>query len=165
MRESCSSLFLLVNNAGIGIYGPSDEVKLADWEKLMAVNARGTLLCSQEAFSWMRATGGGRIVNISSVMGVKGYVNQAAYAASKHAIMGLTKVMAREGQESGIRVCVICPGGVATDLVKSARPDLDVSLLIQPEDVARAVLYLAKEPDTCCTDMLSLRRSSAAPFH
>ena len=157
-------LYLLVNNAAIGLYGPCEEVVREEWDLVMEVNARGYFLCSQHAFRWMRETGGGRIVNISSVVGHKGYVNQVSYAAAKHAVMGVTKVMAREGQEHGIRVSAICPGGVATDLARQARPDLDPDGLIQPADVARAVVFLAAEPETCCTDMLCLRRAGSTPF-
>lgn len=91
-------------------------------------------------------------------------MNQGIYSASKHAVMGLTKVLAREGQPFGIRASAICPGGVATEMLKSARPDLEGSQLIQPEDVARAVRYLATEPETCCTDMIALRRAGSLPF-
>ena len=158
------SLFLLVNNAAIGIYAPFDEVDPADWRKMTDVNLHGAFQCSQQAFRWMKATGGGRIVNISSVCGHKGYVNQSGYTASKHALMGMTKVIAREGQEFGIRCSAICPGGVATEMVKRARPDLDPAGLIQPQDVARATVYLAAEPESCCTDVLYLRRAGSTPF-
>ena len=164
IHSRSKSLFLLVNNAGIGNFGPSDKVRLQDWDTVMDVNARGAFLFARDAVSWMKNTGTGRIINISSVVGLKGYVQQAVYTASKHAVMGFTKVLAREGQQWGIRVSAVCPGGVATDMAKKARPDLDASVLIQPDDVARAVLYLAREPETCITDMIQLRRSGSLPF-
>jgi len=157
-------LDLLVNNAGLGMYGPATELSAADFDQMMAVNARAALLCAQQAFRWMQGTGGGRIVNISSVVGHKGYVNQVGYAASKHALLGITKVLAREGQAHGIRCSAVCPGGVATEMVKQARPDLDPAGLIQPEDVARAVWYLASEPETVVTDCIELRRTGSTPF-
>jgi 3-oxoacyl-[acyl-carrier protein] reductase len=157
-------LDLLVNNAGLGRFGAFEETSLADWDTIMAVNARGTFLACQHAYRWMQEQGGGRIVNIASVVGYKGYPRQAVYAASKHAMIGLTKVIAAEGQAHGIRAAVISPGGVATEMVSQARPDLDLSTLIQPEDVARAVLYLTNEPDSCCTDFINLRRAGASPF-
>jgi 3-oxoacyl-[acyl-carrier protein] reductase len=157
-------LDLLVNNAGFGVFGPATETSLEDWDRVFAVNARGTFQLSREVFAWMRDSGGGRIVNISSVVGLRGYVDQVAYASAKHAMMGFTKVMAREGQAHNIRVTAVCPGGVATDLVRQARPDLDPTTLIQPADVARAVLFLAAMPETCCTDYLELRRAGSTPF-
>lgn len=157
-------LDLLVNNAGLGIYGPATELSAADFDRMMAVNARAALLCAQHAMRWMQQSGGGRIVNISSVVGHKGYANQVGYTASKHALLGLTKVLAREGQAHGIRCSAVCPGGVATEMVRQARPDLDPAGLIQPADVARAVWYLATEPETVVTDCLELRRANSTPF-
>lgn len=157
-------LFLMVNNAGLGIFGAAESVTVEDWNNVMNVNARGTFLCAQRAFQWMKKTGGGRIVNIASVVARKGYTNQVSYTASKHAMLGLTKVLAGEGQEYGIRCSAVCPGGVATEMVTQARPDLDPDELIQPEDVARAVVYLATEPETCCTDCINLRRRGGLPF-
>jgi 3-oxoacyl-[acyl-carrier protein] reductase len=159
-----SHLDLLVNNAGVGVFGPCTEVALADWDQVMAVNARGAFLCAQAAFRWMQEQAGGRIVNIGSVVSHKGYEHQVVYAASKHALLGLTKVMAREGQAHNIRVAAVCPGGVATEMVQQARPDLDPAELIQPDDVARAVEYLAAEPPSCVTDIIDLRRRASTPF-
>lgn len=164
LRQRVERLDMLVNNAGVGIYGPADELAVEDWDQMLDVNARGAFLCAQHAFRWMKQGGGGRIINIASVVGHKGYENQVGYTASKHAMMGFTKVMAREGQRYHIRCSAICPGGVATEMVAQARPDLDPAGLIQPADVARAVLYLAREPETCCTDVLHLRRSGSTPF-
>lgn len=164
VEKNCEKLDILVGNAAIGVFGPAEETSLTDWDRIMEVNARGTFLFAQRAFRWMKRSGGGRIIHISSVVGLKGYADQIAYSASKHAVMGITKVLAAEGQPHGIRASVICPGGVATDMVREARPDLDPNLLIRPEDVVRAVLYLAKEPETCCTDLIQLRRTGSTPF-
>lgn len=164
IRRTCEKLDLLVGNAGVGLFGPSEDVDQRDWDKVMEINARGTFLHAQEAFKWMKQTGGGRIINIASVVGLKGYVNQAAYTASKHAVVGLSKVLAREGQNLNIQVSVVCPGGVATDMAGKARPDLITSGLIHPEDVARAVVFLASEPESCRTDMIELRRKDSLPF-
>lgn len=159
-----SSLYLLVNNVAIGLYSPIESVTVEDWDTSMNVNARGAFLCAREAFVWMQEKGGGRIVNIASVVARKGYENQASYTASKHAMLGFTKVMAREGQKSSIRCSAVCPGGVDTELVRNARPDIDPEDLIQPDDVARAVLYLATEPESCATDCINLRRPGSTPF-
>ena len=157
-------LSVLVNNAGIGVFGPCDEVDMADWDRVMAINVKGAFACSQLAFRRMKAGGGGRIVNVASVVGVKGYANQVVYAASKHALMGITKVMAREGQAHNIRVHAVCPGGVATDMVAQARPDLDMAELIQPDDVADAVAFLVEAPSSCVVDEVHLRRADSLPF-
>jgi 3-oxoacyl-[acyl-carrier protein] reductase len=148
----------------VGRYAPVAETSLADWELVMGVNLRGTFLCSREAMKTMTAAGAGTIVNISSVVGIKGYPNQGAYTASKHGIVGLSKVLAVEGAPNGVRVHVICPGGVATDMVSLARPDIDPDEMLQPEDVADLVVYLAKLPKRAMIDLVHLRRSTSKPF-
>jgi 3-oxoacyl-[acyl-carrier protein] reductase len=163
-RERVGRLDLLVNNAGVGIYGPIAETTLDDYERVMGVNLRGVFLCSREAMRWMMEAGRGTIVNISSVVGIKGYVNQAIYTASKHGVVGLTRVMAEEGREHGIRAHVICPGGVATDLISQARPDIRPEELLQPEDVAELVAYLVSLPRRATVDIVHLRRYTSGSF-
>ena len=122
-------LDILVNNAGLGIYGPIDRTTDKQWDVIMAVNARAPFILCREAIPHLREAGGGAIVNVASVLGVKGYVRQGAYTASKHAMMGFSKVLAQEVQGDGIRVHTICPGGVDTEMATNARPDLDRSAL------------------------------------
>jgi len=157
-------LDILINNAGIGIYGPIAEFNLEDWERVLAVNLSGTFLCCQQAVRRMEPRGKGYIINISSVVGLKGYVNQGAYTASKHGVVGLTKTLAAELHGTGIKVSVICPGGVDTDLVSRARPDLDRSVLMKPEDIAQTVLFLLALPDRATVDLIYIRRSGSTPF-
>ena len=83
-------LDILVNNAGIGSFGPLVETTTAQWDHIMAVNARGPFLLCREAIPYLKQQERSFIINITSVVGVKGYVNQAAYSASKHAVMGMT---------------------------------------------------------------------------
>ncbi len=94
----------------------------------------------------------------------KGYPNQSAYTATKHGVVGMTKALACEAQEYGIRVSVINPGGVDTDMVRRSRPDLDPGALLAPSDVAHAVLYLLSLSDRAAVDEIYLRRSSGTPF-
>jgi 3-oxoacyl-[acyl-carrier protein] reductase len=160
---SIERLDLLINNAGIGIFEPIETVSLESWRRVQQVNVEGALFCIQFAFRKMKSQNGGRIINISSVVGVKGYPNQAAYGASKHALLGLTKTAIEEGRASSIRVHAICLGGVATDMVKQARPDLTgFSEMIQPEDVADAVVYLDSLPPNITVDVIHLRRAASA---
>jgi NAD(P)-dependent dehydrogenase (short-subunit alcohol dehydrogenase family) len=155
---------ILINNAGLGIYGPLVDFPVSDFDKVMAVNLRGTFLCCQHAMQLMIPEKTGYIINISSVVGFKGYPNQTAYTASKHGIMGITKSLAKEAQEHGIRVSAVLPGGVDTDMVKISRPDLDPSILLQPEDVARTVQYLLSLSGHAAVDQIYIRRSSGQPF-
>jgi len=153
-------LDLLVNNAGIGIFNPLTEVSLEEWRQVQRVNVEGAFLCLREAMKNM-AGRGGRIINISSVVGVKGYPNQGAYGASKHALLGMTKTAIEEGRESNIRVHAICPGGVATEMIRHSRPDLnDFSAMIQPSDVADTVAYLCGLPTNITVDVIHLRRAA-----
>lgn len=164
VAEECGRLDVLVNNAGIGRFGPVAEFEAADLDAVLAVNLRGTFLCCREAMRRMIPGGSGTIINVSSVVGFKGYPNQAAYTASKHGIMGLTKSLAVEAQAHGIRVSAVLPGGVDTGLVGDARPDLDRAALLRPEDVAQSVLYLLSLSDRAAVDQIYIRRRSSRPF-
>jgi len=157
-------LDILVNNAGIGSFGPLVETTTAQWDHIMAVNARGPFLLCREAIPYLKQQERSFIINITSVVGVKGYVNQAAYSASKHAVMGMTKALAKEVQADGIRVHAICPGGVDTEMVSRARPDLDRSVLIQPEDIADVVLFLVTRRGNAVIDEVHVRRAASTPW-
>ncbi len=104
------------------------------------------------------------IVNISSVVGRLGYEKQGAYAASKHALMGFSKVLAKELQPKGFRVHVLSPGGVATEMVSKMRPDIDTSELIQPEEIAEIVQFLIKNRGNAMIDTINIRRESSTPW-
>jgi 3-oxoacyl-[acyl-carrier protein] reductase len=162
--ERWDRLDIVVNNAGIGIYGPLAEFRTDDWDRVMAVNARGPFLVCREAIPHLKERETSYIVNISSVVGIKGYVNQAAYSASKHALMGMTKALGRELQADGVRVHAICPGGVDTGMAGQARPDLDRSILIQPDEVAEAVLFLVTRRGKAVIDGIQIRRAASTPW-
>ena len=164
VRESAGRLDILVNNAGIGTFGSVEEFAIADLDRILAVNVRGAFVACQEAVRLMKPRGSGTIINVASVVGFKGYPNQAAYTASKHALMGLTKSLATETQPHGLRVAAILPGGVDTDLVAKARPDLDRSVLLKPEDIARCVMFLVTLPERAWIDEIYIRRRASAPF-
>ena len=157
-------LDILVNNAGLGMSGAVADFPVSGLDTLMSVNVRGVFLCCQKAMQIMVPARQGSIVNISSVVGFKGYANQAAYTASKHAVMGLTKALAVEAQVHGIRVSAVLPGAVDTGLMDALRPDLDKALLMKPEDVADAVLFLLSLSDSAAVDEIYIRRRTSAPF-
>jgi NAD(P)-dependent dehydrogenase (short-subunit alcohol dehydrogenase family) len=107
-------LDVLVNNAGIaGPSGPVEEMTPKEWDRTIAVNLNGQFYCLRRAVPLMKERGGGSIINISSHAGLFGYPLRSAYAASKWAIIGLTKSLAMELGDFGIRVNAICPGSVA----------------------------------------------------
>ena len=153
-----------MNNAGLGLSGPLMEFPAESLELLLAINVKGLFLCCQQAMRLMVPARRGYIINISSVVGFKGYANQAAYAASKHAVMGITKSLAVEAQPHGVRVSAILPGAVDTGLMEALRPDLDKTLLMKPQDVADAVMFLLSLSETAAVDEIYIRRRSSAPF-
>lgn len=164
LGKGYGSLDILVNNAGLGISGAVVDFPEESFDTLMAVNVKGLFLCCQQAMRMMVPRGRGYIINISSVVGFKGYANQAAYAASKHAVMGITKSLAVEAQPHGIRVSAVLPGAVDTGLMDALRPDLDKALLMKPDDVAGAVLFLLSLSDSAAIDEIYIRRRTSAPF-
>jgi 3-oxoacyl-[acyl-carrier protein] reductase len=164
IRDESGRLDILVNNAGVGIFGPLVDFAPADFDAMMRVNAKAAFLCCQQALKLMIPKEKGYIINISSVVGFKGYPDQAAYTASKHALLGLTKSLAVEAQKNRIRVSAILPGGVNTQMIGDARPDLDRDALLQPEDIAHTVLYLLSLSDRAAVDQIYIRRRSSKPF-
>ncbi|HWE00806.1 MAG TPA: SDR family oxidoreductase [Tepidisphaeraceae bacterium] len=157
-------LDVTVNNAGIGLFGPTVDFPVGQFDAIFAANVRGTFLCCRESLKVMLPARSGYIINIASVVGIKGYPRQAAYSASKHAVMGLTKALAAEMNGQGVRVSAILPGGVDTNMVGDARPDLNRNELLQPEDVAQSVMYLLSLSDRAAVDEIYIRRRNSAPF-
>lgn len=157
-------LDIVVNNAGTGTFGPLEQTTIDQWDHMMAVNARAPFLVCKEAIPYLRRQDASFIINIASVVGIKGYIHQAAYSASKHALMGMTKALAREVQADGIRVHAILPGGVDTGMVGQARPDLDRSVLMSPEEIADIVLFLVTRRGKAVIDEILVRRAASTPW-
>ncbi|HHV99234.1 MAG TPA: SDR family oxidoreductase [Clostridiaceae bacterium] len=155
---------ILINNAGIAIPRHICETPTEEWDLHMAINARAPFLMCREAIPYLRKSEAATIINISSVVGNKGYVNQGAYTASKHALMGMTKVLAQEVHGDGIRVHVISPGGVATEMAQITRPDLDMSELITPEEIVDIVMFLLTHRGNAVIDEINVRRAGNQPW-
>jgi NAD(P)-dependent dehydrogenase (short-subunit alcohol dehydrogenase family) len=145
---------VLVNNAGISTIVPAEETTLADWNRTLAVNLTGPFLMCREFGKVMLAQGSGSIVNVSSVAGLLGVGDRAAYNASKHGLVGLTRTLAAEWGGRGIRANAVCPGWVKTEMDEEDQAgggytDTDIEGRVPmgrfatPEDVARAVAFLA----------------------
>jgi NAD(P)-dependent dehydrogenase (short-subunit alcohol dehydrogenase family) len=155
---------ILINNAGMGVFSHLVDCTSEDFDRILAVNAGGTFLCSREALKRMIPQKSGYIINISSVLGIRAYVNQGAYTAAKHAVMGLTKTLAIEGQPHNIRVSAVLPGGVNTEMIAQSRPDLNPDELLEPEDIASAVMYLLNLSEKASVDQIYIRRRNSSPF-
>lgn len=162
--ENFGRIDILINNAGVAVPKPFYETTADEWDLHMAVNARAPFLLCREALPYLKLSNGAAIINISSVVGTKGYVNQAAYTASKHALMGFSKVLAQEVQKDGIRVHVISPGGVATDMVTEMRPDIDTEELISPRDIADIAEFLLVHRSNAVIDEIGVHRASNQPW-
>ncbi len=163
-----SKVDILVNNAGIGVFKPFLNTSLRDLQNVINVNVVGAFLCCKEAFNIMKRQYGGCIVNIGSMASLKGYINQSIYSASKHAILGLTKVLAEEGKPHNIKVHCVCPGGVNTDMARqlsaSIRPDLTPENLMDPDDIAKTILYMIGVSDKAVIDNIIIRRDASSPY-
>jgi NAD(P)-dependent dehydrogenase (short-subunit alcohol dehydrogenase family) len=134
---------ILVTAAGIcPPLKPVTAITTEEWDEIMAINARGTFLCAQEAARSMRERRAGAIITISSMVGRRGVGTVAAYGASKAAVIGFTESLADELREFGVKVQVICPGPVDTPMRWKAIPDFDRAQVIAPEDIAEAVLFM-----------------------
>jgi NAD(P)-dependent dehydrogenase (short-subunit alcohol dehydrogenase family) len=137
----------LVNNAGTDRTAPVDELEVADWDRIVAVNLRGPFLLSRLVFPLMRAKGGGHVVNIVSTAAKRAWAHAAAYHASKWGLLGLSHALHVEGRPHGIKVTAVIAGGMRTRFLLDRFPDLDPGVLQDPANVARAVLFALTQPD------------------
>ena len=153
--DATGRIDVLVNCAGVREIGDVYTMPAEEWENVIAINLSGTFYCCQSAARQMRETGGGSIVNLSSVGGLIGLSHRPAYTASKHAIVGLTKSLARDLGPAGIRVNALCPGVIRTPMTEqyfsddSFEQELAVSVPLArygaAADVAKAALFLASD--------------------
>jgi NAD(P)-dependent dehydrogenase (short-subunit alcohol dehydrogenase family) len=162
--EAAGTAHVLVNNAGQATSAPlvrtSDEL----WQQMLAVNLTGTFLVTRAVLPGMLAAGWGRVVNVASTAGQRGYAYVSAYVAAKHGVIGLTRSLALEVAAKGVTVNAVCPGYTETDLLrasvgnvvaKTGRSEADARAefarhnpqgrLVQPDEVAHAVAWLASE--------------------
>ncbi len=153
--EQFNRLDILVNCAGIIYPTRFHELTVDEWDKVIAVNLRGTFLLMREVYPHMRNAGAGSIVNFSSTAGLTvSTLGGAHYTASKHAVMGLTKAVAREGGPFGVRVNAICPGLIDTEMTRAAIDETKMEeyaklfplrRLGTADEVAELVAYLASD--------------------
>jgi NAD(P)-dependent dehydrogenase (short-subunit alcohol dehydrogenase family) len=163
-QDRLGRLDILINNAGITHSARFEETRTEDLDRCWAINARAPYILCREALPLLRRAEAGFIVNISSVVGVKGYPLQSAYTASKHALRGMSMSLAEELRGTNIRVHVICPGAVDTGMVLDVRHDIKKEELIGPDEIAELVLYLVTHRGNAVVDELHLRRAAAAPW-
>lgn len=149
---------VLVNNAGISLICPAEGTSLAQWQRVMDINLTGPFLLSRALGQHMIERGSGSIVNVASIAGLHGVIHRAAYNASKHGLIGLTRTLAAEWGGRGVRVNAVCPGWIKTemdaqDMGSGAYGDDDIinrvpmARFASADEVARAIAFLADGND------------------
>ncbi len=162
--SSFGGVDILINNAGLAHSASVEQTPLSQFDKIMNINARVPFLLTQTALPFLRKSNYASVINIASVVSHAGYPLQSAYTASKHALLGFTKSLAQELYKDGIRVHAISPGGVYTDMIKVARPDLEEEGMIKPNEIADIVSFLLKNRGNAVIDEIIVHRIGKAPF-
>ena len=145
---------VLVNNAGISLISPAEQTTAADYRRVLEVNLVAPFLLSKAFGEKMLEAGSGSIVNVASIAGLAGVADRAAYNASKHGLIGLTRTLAAEWGGRGVRVNAVCPGWVKTEMdaadqAGGSYTDADITARVPmgrfatPEDIAQAIAFLA----------------------
>lgn len=155
---------IVINNAGYGKKTLLVDTSKEEWDRHMAINVRAPFMLVNTAMPYLLESDHATVINICSVVSHQGYPMQGAYSASKHALLGYTKVLARETFDKGIRVHAISPGGVATEMIQQLRPDLDLSVLSTSEEIADIALFLLKNRNNAVIDEICVRRHTKEPW-
>jgi 3-oxoacyl-[acyl-carrier protein] reductase len=156
--EALGEIDVLVNNAGILIARPFDELTLEDWDATMATNVRSLYLVTRAVLPSMLRRRQGSIVNVASLAGKNGFAGGTAYAASKHAVLGFSRSLMVEVRKDNVRVIAICPGSVDTSMIRD-QPMLktDPDRILKPEDVASTIVHALTLPERALVSELDIR--------
>jgi NAD(P)-dependent dehydrogenase (short-subunit alcohol dehydrogenase family) len=145
----------VVNSAGVDLLAPLEAMSNDDWQRVISVNLTGPMLVCRAALPHLRRAGGGSVVNVSSGAGLQPLRDRTAYCASKAGLQMFSKALAMEAADSGVRVNVVCPGAVETDLFRSSLPEADadaalaavrdryaLARIADPDEIAAAIAFL-----------------------
>jgi len=158
VREELGPVDVLVNNAGIGVFGSLEELRVEDFDRCFGVNVRGVFLCCRAFATAMAERGDGVVVNVASLAGKNFFPRGSVYAGSKHAVMGLSKSLMVELRDRGVRVLTVCPGSVNTpffDKADHGEPDRD--RIVAPEDVAELIVESVRLSDRGTVSEVEIR--------
>jgi NAD(P)-dependent dehydrogenase (short-subunit alcohol dehydrogenase family) len=164
VAEAFGGIDVLVNNAGTAQNAGIETITPAEFDRIMAINIRVPFFLTQKVLPYLKRSDAATVINIASVVAHAGYPMQSVYSASKHAILGFTKSLAREYYKEGIRVHAISPGGVYTDMVKVSRPDLTPDGMIMPEEIADLVCFFLENRGNAVVDEIIVHRLAKEPF-
>jgi 3-oxoacyl-[acyl-carrier protein] reductase len=152
-EESLGPIEILVNNAGVGSFGPIQDASESDWDTMLDTNLKAVFLLTKAVAPGMIRRKSGHIVNIASLAGKNAFAGGTIYCASKWGLLGLTQCAAEDLRAHGIRVSAVCPGSVATDF--SPHGKKDPSKMLQPEDIAHAVeMIVTQAPQSFISEVL-----------
>lgn len=155
--ETYGAIDVLVNNAGIDVTVSIEEMAIADWQRVIDVNLNGPFYMSKAVFPHMRQQGGGHIINIVSTAAKRAWANASAYHASKWGLLGLSQALHVEGRSHQIKVTSLIAGGMQTPFLLERFPDIDITTLQNPRNVAETIEYLLMQPkDTVISEIMVL---------
>jgi 3-oxoacyl-[acyl-carrier protein] reductase len=156
--EKLGGLDLLINNAGFGIFRATSELTVQEWDSTIATNLSGAFYCSKESLSRFKTSGGGHIINLSSLAGKNPFAGGAAYNASKFGMNGFSEAMMLDHRADNVRVSYVMPGSVDTEF--SGKPSAEKSSWkIAPEDIAEIVMGILKMPARTLISRVEVRPS------
>lgn len=165
-------LHILVNNAGVMLLGPVAGADVSEWRRMLDVNLWGLLVCTHAALPLIKASGGGDIVNVSSVAGIRANAGAAVYNMTKFGVHGFSEALRQEALHSGIRVTTVAPGFVETELQGHNRNPVvrqsmnkareQIGEVLSAGDIADAVLYAVSRPAHVCVNEIVVRPTKQA---
>lgn len=162
--QKVGGIDVLINNAGLAQGKPFEQITLNEFDSIMNLNVRVPFALTQKALPYLEKSAHATVINVASVVAHDGYANQSVYSASKHALLGMSKALAKEVYKRGVRVHVISPGGVYTDMIKITRPDLTEEGMPTAKDVADIIVFLLKNRTNAVIDEIRFHRASKEPF-
>ncbi|MBX0290197.1 SDR family NAD(P)-dependent oxidoreductase [Hymenobacter sp. HSC-4F20] len=156
-RELGQEIHVLVNNAGIGNFGPVDGFSSEDWHAMFDTNVHGLFYCTKAVLPQMKKQRQGHIINVASLAGTAGTANLAGYCAAKYAVRGFSDALFKEVRPDGVRVTCVMPGSVETHFNGATPGQEPDPHKMQPEDIAAAILHALEAPQTVMISELQMR--------